>query len=601
MKRKTEHKRREANPLGMIKIHPDLASRREFGPRLWAKNPDFIPTLDEVRRYFGPPKTFGGPPGQRESLRIAMDSAMDSCGGYTLIQHAFEMGQGAALGGQFMGYPALSGLTQNGFMDACISTVADDMTRNWIKLNRNAEGQESGDGEITLTDLEKKINGLDLQETFRRAATLTRYFGGCLIFIDTGERDPGRLKDPLNISSVSDELKNAEGLRFTVIEPINTFPGRYSSSDPLSPDYFMPATWWVLNREINASRLIHIHSGLPPVLLRPNYNFYGIPHAQILYDYILHFQENRDSANRLLNKFSLTAFKTDMGSILDGGSAANLESRMAYFAQKRNNDGVMVIDKEVEDIVKLETPLSGVTDIVKQSLEFVAAINRTPAVKLLGISPSGFNATGESDIRNYYDHIISQQEKELRHGIKKAVEVAEVFFFKQLDPNIDFDFNPLSEGDERVKSDVQKIKADTIAVYMDRGVVSQEEARARVAADPDSGFDDIEVENLPPLPDVVMYPDDPGIGFTEPPRVEEKSTEADPSPSEDIVLNGAQVTSMVTIVSQVAAGALPRESGLNMLLAAFPLTKQQAERILGEAGQGFVPAGTEGGEHGQAN
>lgn len=493
-------------------------SRQEVGPRAWAKQPGFRPTLDEVRHYFGPPKTFGGPAGQQEDIRLAMDSAMDSCGGYTLIQHAFEMGQGSALGGQFMGYPALSGLTQNGLMNACISTVADDMARNWIKLNRNAKGQNENVGEIVLTDLEEKITSLELQETFRQASTLTGYFGGCLIFIDTGERDPGRLKEPLNISSVSDELKNAEGLRFTVIEPINTFPGRYNSSDPLSPNYFMPETWWVLTREIHASRLIHIHSGLPPVLLRPNYNFYGIPHAQILYDYILHFQENRDSANRLLNKFSLTAFKTEMGSILDGGSATALETRMAYFVQKQSNDGVMVIDKDAEDLIKLETPLAGVTDIVQQSLEFVAAINRTPAVKLLGISPSGFNATGESDLRNYYDHVASQQEKELHHGIKKAIEAVQVAAFGRLDPYIDFDFSPLSEDDERVKVDVQKIKADTIAVYMDRGVISQEEARGRVAADPDSGFDDIDVENVPPLPDV-MYPDEDTSGFVGPERL----------------------------------------------------------------------------------
>ena len=79
--------------------------------------------------------------------------------------------------------------------------------------------------------------------------------------------------------------------------------------------------------------------------------------------------------------------------------------------QNMNNDGVLAIDKDDEDVLKLETPLSGVTDIVRQSLEILAALNRTPAVKLLGISPSGFNATGESDIRNYYDYITSQQEK----------------------------------------------------------------------------------------------------------------------------------------------------------------------------------------------
>ena len=49
-----------------------------------------------------------------------------------------------------------------------------------------------------------------------------------------------------------------------------------------------------------------------------------------------------------------------------------------------------------EDIKNITLTISGVTDIVRQQLEFIAAINRTPLVKLLGISPSGFNATGRA-------------------------------------------------------------------------------------------------------------------------------------------------------------------------------------------------------------
>lgn len=58
---------------------------------------------------------------------------------------------------------------------------------------------------------------------------------------------------------------------------------------------------------------------------------------------------------------------------------------------------------------------------------------------------------------------------------------------------------------------------------------------------------------------------------------------------QDISLNGAQIASMVEIVSQVAAGMLPRESGINMLIASFQISQAQAEKIMGEAGRSFVP------------
>lgn len=54
-------------------------------------------------------------------------------------------------------------------------------------------------------------------------------------------------------------------------------------------------------------------------------------------------------------------------------------------------------------------------------------------------------------------------------------------------------------------------------------------------------------------------------------------------------LNGAQVSSLLEIVSQVALGAIPRETGVQILTAAFPLDEAAADKILGAVGRGFVP------------
>lgn len=61
------------------------------------------------------------------------------------------------------------------------------------------------------------------------------------------------------------------------------------------------------------------------------------------------------------------------------------------------------------------------------------------------------------------------------------------------------------------------------------------------------------------------------------------------APLQDTVLNGAQVTAAVQIVSDVAAGLLPRESGVALLVAAS-LAEDEAEAnaIMSTAGAGFV-------------
>ena len=92
-------------------------------------------TLDEVKRLFGPPMTLGAP----EKVRMACDSQLADSGIYTLLQHSYNLGLMPVT--QFMGYGALQNLAQNGLIRACVSTVADDMTRAWIELKRDGEAR----------------------------------------------------------------------------------------------------------------------------------------------------------------------------------------------------------------------------------------------------------------------------------------------------------------------------------------------------------------------------------------------------------------------------------------------------------------------------
>lgn len=469
-------------------------------------------TVAEVKQRYAPPMTLGTP----SDVRVACDNQLEECGVYSLLQHSFALGQMPQA--QFLGYGVLQQIAQNALVRACIETVTDDMTRNWIELKREGEAEKTerteyleklglsdeeaeADAADKLAEISGEMDKLHLQQTLHDAAAMVGYMGGCLVFIDTGEVDPLRLREPLNITAKSLELQKERPLRFIPVDPINIFPGLYNSISPLREDYFKPKTWWVLGQEVHESRLLRLVANELPTLLKPAYNFLGIAQAQMLWDYVMHFQNVRVASQRLLGKFSLTVMKTDMANILtQAGGTEQLDRRIALLVQHRSNDGVQVIDKEDEDILKLETPLSGVTDIVRQSLEILAAMNRTPAVKLLGISPSGFNATGDSDIRNYYDHVLSQQEKVLRPALNTILRILQIRLYGEIDPTITFDFAALSEADNAAIATTQKTRADTMAVLLDRAIVSQEECRRVLADDPDSGFADIDVDEVPEPP-----------------------------------------------------------------------------------------------------
>lgn len=466
-------------------------------------NPDLIHTvqpltMDEARRRYAPPKTMGS-----EEQRLAMDSALADAGYYSLLQHTADMGMLQTP--QFMGYGALQSLAQNALIRSCVSTVANDMTRKWVTIQRNGSADETE--QDTVADLTTAMEDMRVQDTFAEAVELAGYEGGAFVFIDTGQQD---LTIPLTVSAMSAELQQGRTLRFTVIDPVNCTPGAYNAYDPLQPNYFKPSRWWVLGREVDASRLLRFSWNEVPVLLKPSYNFFGVPQAQLLWDYVMHFQECRASVNRLLSKFSMTVVKTALFDSLGqlGPEQANtLDTRIKYMLQHMSNDGAIVVDKESEDIVKLDSALSGVTDITRQALEFLAAVNRTPAVKLLGISPSGFNATGDSDIRNYYDHIATMQQKVLAAPLRTVLDCLQLHTFGRIDKQLTFQFAQLSEDDKRAQAEIRKMAADTSAVYLDRGILSQEEARQALADNADSGYSNINVEELPEMPDALIKED----------------------------------------------------------------------------------------------
>ncbi len=457
---------------------------------------------EQRRAFFSPPVTNATPYIDKKSDdAIAMDAAIDH--NMTLVQHAFEWGQPPIMNG-FIGYAALSGLAQDGLIAAGVEVVANDMTREWIELTRDTEVDADGDGDVDgedakatdkrKKDIESAIRELKVREIVHRATVCTRYNGGCLVFIDTGEKDPAELRKPLDLTGKGMELAQGELRGFVVVEPINLSPGIYNSAYPLRKDYLEPEYWYVLGTQVHASRFIKFTSGGVPDLFKPAYNFFGIPPAQVWYDYIIHFRRNRTSASRLFEKMSDIVLKTNMQDILNNAMAdTNLRHRLEYMTRTRSNDGMMALDFETEDLVKVESSLAGVSEVPRQALEFVSAIMRIPAVKLMGISPSGFNATGQSDIINYNDHVRTEQEHVLRGPLEKFLKCIQLHIDGQIDPALGFEFNELGGEDETIQSTIRKTNADALIAMIMGEVFTPEGGRAAILANPEDyppGFAD---------------------------------------------------------------------------------------------------------------
>lgn len=459
----------------------------------------------QVKRLFQSAETLGAP----KEVKLACDAALQDAGVFSLVQHSINIGQMPLI--SFMGYAALQQIQQNSLIRTLIQVPVRDMMAPGFELQIDRRNEEEDlfnglspedlktqDSE-TIAAIEEQWRAHKLDRLLREALNMDGFEGGAFIFIDTGAQG-AELQLPLDISEHSAELYAGRPLKFKVIDPVNVFPGPYNSAQPLADDYFQPQWWWVLGTQVHRSRLITFAANQVPLLLKPAYNFLGLPQAQLYWDYVAHWNQNRESANRLLNKFSLLAFKTSMADVLSGGLTDDLNRRVDYLAQKRSNDGVLLMDKESEDIININTPLSGVTDIVKQSLEWLSVISHIPAVVLFGQSPQGFNATGESDLNNYAHLIESRRRDELLEPMQQLVDILRLHYTSCREP-VRINLLPFDAGSTLQNIQAEQMKAQTAAAHIQSGITSAEEERQKLANDHSSGYQFINVEDVPEPPD----------------------------------------------------------------------------------------------------
>ncbi|MEX3614247.1 MAG: DUF1073 domain-containing protein [Burkholderia gladioli] len=426
-------------------------------------------------------------PADKQDAMLAMDAALQP-----IYAYASEAWQGMG----FMGYPYLAELSQRPEYRKMSEVIAKEMTRKWIKLQ--SIGDDDKSEKIALLD--KAIKKFDLRTHFREAAEQDGLFGRSQIYIDVNT--PGGIParadaDELKTILVRSSAKISKGgLRgFKVIEPIWTTPYLYNSDEPMRPDFFKPQTWFVMGKEIHASRLLNFVSREVPDLLKPSYKFGGLSLTQIAIPYVENWLRTRQSVSDLISAFSIPVLKTVMEPVLQGDSGNNVFHRLDLFNKMRNNRGSWAIDKETEEFQLFNVPLSGLDKLQAQAQEQMSSVSSIPLIKLLGITPTGLNATAEDEIRVFYDWIHSLQESMFQQNLTRALEVIQLSEFGEIDPEISFKFEPLWQMDEEALSRIRKSDAEAGAAYIAAGVINPQEERERIADDEASGYHSLDVSD----------------------------------------------------------------------------------------------------------
>lgn len=416
-----------------------------------------------------------------------------------------NFGAGCFFNTGFIGYPRLAELAQISEYRSVTETTASEMTRQWIEIKSIGDDDNSE----KIKKIGECYEELNIRDVFRKAIESDGFFGRGQIMIQMKGQDNDKLGNPLLLTSKTIGKGCLEAL--VPIEPMWTAPAQCNTTDPTAKDFYKPKSWFVMGREIHHSRLFTLISRPVPDLLKAAYNFGGVSMSQLMVPYVNRWLRTVDSVSDLLHSFSLSGIKTDMSTILSGGcdEEVNMTLRAEVYNRFRDNRGLMMLDKDNEEFFQFNTPLSGLDSLVAQSQEQLAMPSHTPLVKLLGVTPSGLNASSEGEIDVYYDYIKALQENILRDPLDKVLKLVQLHLFGETDDNITFEFAPLAQMDKSQLATIRKSDSDRDVAYIQAGVISAEEVRGRLASETDSGYNGIDVDEVP------MQDDFGGLGIND--------------------------------------------------------------------------------------
>lgn len=366
---------------------------------------------------------------------------------------------------QRLNYSECAFLATDSIINNAITKYSNEILRRGGKIELDIENKdEQARIEKLLND---RLDELGFWDILKEAIETSLIYGGALVFIDTLNADD--LNEPLYLKK---EILSQNKLRgFRVIPPYLVGASEVETANPLSYDYMKPSKWFVSGNAglIDSSRILTLTIFQAPLLLKPLYNFLGISIAQFMKNYVASADIARQSLSDIFLRFKTDAIKSDLIKI----NPNEAKERALSINRQRNNLGILIMTKD-EELVQTITPLSGLDKLIAQFQENIAVSARMPAVKLLGLTPSGFNATGDFDLYSYYDEVMSLQNAIIKPFIEKVLKIIALELNLDLTPKYEFEI--IEKSNELEKITAKNAEADFVSKAIADGILTSEQA-----------------------------------------------------------------------------------------------------------------------------
>jgi len=332
------------------------------------------------------------------------------------------------------------------------------------------------------------MEDIDVLGKLKKATYWNRLKGGAAILISV--IDGLDMSLPLNPK----KIKNFEKLKVLDRTDID-FATIQWQNDPTQPRFGLPVLYPVKfdygtagsgMQMVHYTRIIEMHGDDLPkrseTTLSQEQRFWGISVIQRAESRLQTLGSSLGSIDQLLQEMGVGKFKfKDLAMLLSSteGKEALLR-RVEVNDLTRSTYRSQYLDSE-EDFTRDVFDFRGIPEILYILFMLISSDTGYPITRLFGVSPGGMNATGESDMRNYYDGVRSLQNTEAYPMILRIVRIISEWKGIQ-EPYIKFlpleTMNEKEEAElEKIQTDKEKIEAETYKLYIEMGVLEAYQVR----------------------------------------------------------------------------------------------------------------------------
>lgn len=341
-----------------------------------------------------------------------------------------------------------------------VDVPAQDMTR---------AGRDWDATEKEIEKIEAEEKRLGYWAKLREVVRLGRLGGGA-IFIGLGDDQSKPLPTKIRPEQVQ-YLMVLSRWQLTIGE---------LEADPASPGFMQPKYFEITglsqSLKIHPSRMICFH-GLPvpsiTLSVPADDRFWGMSVVEACDEAVQQATTACTGFASLIDEAKIDVWKLSgiVDTLSQPGGEQKLTDRITSTNTGKSIHRAVILDKD-DEWEQRQLNLAGIRDTIITFDGRVAGAANMPATKLFGKAPDGMNATGQGDENNYFQHIGSMQEMDLRPGMER-LDAVMLPSAGVADTGLTWQFSPLRVLTEKESADIEYLEAQTVEKLANSGLIPE--------------------------------------------------------------------------------------------------------------------------------